>query len=78
MAGDPRPSHPSPPYSAPLEEVAPPQEDGVRVRFACPYCGEILERLAKLDETRWYLTGCKLGHSGVGIRDPTVERARNY
>lgn len=69
-------SHPSPPYSKPLEEVAPPQKDGVRVRFPCPYCGEVLERVAKLDETRWYLPACGAGHTGIGVRDPTVERVR--
>jgi predicted RNA-binding Zn-ribbon protein involved in translation (DUF1610 family) len=69
-------SHPSPPYSAPLQEVAPPQADGVRVRFACPYCGEVLERVARLDETRWYLSGCGFGHSGIGIADPSVRRVK--
>jgi len=67
-------SHPSPPYSGPLEEVAPPQADRVQVRFACPYCGQLLERVARLDETRWYLPSCNLAHSGVGVRDPSVER----
>jgi hypothetical protein len=68
------PIYPSPPYSGPLQELGPAGPDGVRVRFACPYCGEVLERVAKLDETRWYLSGCGLGHSGVGIRDPNVRR----
>ena len=70
------PSHPSPPYSKPLEELAPPQKDGVRVKFPCPYCGEVLERVARLDETRWYLPTCSAGHSGIGVRDPSVERVR--
>jgi ribosomal protein L37AE/L43A len=48
------------------------------VRFACPYCGEILERVARLDETRWYLSGCGFGHSGIGIRDPEVQRVKAY
>ncbi len=71
-------SHPSPPYSGPLEELAPPQAEGVRVRFRCPYCGENLERTAGLDETRWYLPSCTFGHFGVGVRDPSVERVRAY
>jgi hypothetical protein len=76
MVVDRIPSHPSPPYSKPLEELGPPQADGVRVRFPCPYCGEVLERVARLDETRWYLPTCSAGHSGIGVRDPTVERLR--
>jgi hypothetical protein len=71
-------SHPSPPYSGPLEETAPPHGDSVSVRFACPYCGEILERIARLDETRWYLSGCGFGHSGIGICDPAVQRIKAY
>jgi predicted RNA-binding Zn-ribbon protein involved in translation (DUF1610 family) len=78
VVADRQQSHPSPPYSGPLEEVAPPQAEGVRVRFACPYCGEVLERLARLDETRWYLSGCGFGHSGIGIRDPNVQRVKAY
>lgn len=70
--------YPSPPYSGPLQEVAPPEGGSVRVKFACPHCGEILERVAKLDQTRWYLPSCSLAHSGVGIRDPNVERTRRY
>jgi predicted RNA-binding Zn-ribbon protein involved in translation (DUF1610 family) len=70
--------YPSPPYSRPLQEVAPPEKDSVRVRLACPWCGEILQRVAKLDETRWYLPNCGLAHSGVGIRDPSVKRVRAY
>jgi len=69
-----QPIFPSPPYSGPLQELGEPGPDSVRVRFACPYCGETLERLAKLDETRWYLPGCGLNHSGVGIRDPNARR----
>ncbi len=68
--------YPSPPYSGPLEEVAPPESNSVRVKFACPHCGEVLKRVAKLDETRWYLPSCGVGHSGIGIRDPSVERVR--
>jgi hypothetical protein len=71
-------SHPSPPYSGPLEEVAPPQAEGVRVRFACPYCGKVLERVARLDETRWYLPSCSFDHSGVGVQDPSVERIKAH
>jgi predicted RNA-binding Zn-ribbon protein involved in translation (DUF1610 family) len=69
-----RPIYPSPPYSGPLHELAPPEGEGVRVRFACPHCGKVLERLAKLDETRWYLPGCSFEHSGVGIHDPSIRR----
>jgi hypothetical protein len=76
MADREHPLYPSPPYSGPLREVAPPQGDSVRVRLACPHCGEVLERIAKLDETRWYLPSCSLAHSGVGIRDPSIERIR--
>ncbi len=68
--------HPSPPYSIPLEEIAPPEADGVRVRFPCPHCGEILERVAKLDETRWYIPTCGFNHGGVGVVDQSVERVR--
>jgi hypothetical protein len=77
MSGRQDPTHPSPPYSMPLEELAPPKEGRVRVRFPCPYCGEILERVALLDETRWYVPSCSTGHSGIGIRDPSVERVRS-
>jgi len=76
MAERAHPLFPSPPYSGPLEELAPPQGGAVRVKFACPHCGEILERVAKLDETRWYLPSCSIGHSGVGIRDQGVERIK--
>jgi hypothetical protein len=72
------PIYPSPPYSGPLEELAPPAGDSVRVRLACPHCGEILERVAKLDETRWYLPQCSLAHSGIGIRDQSVERVKAH
>jgi len=68
--------YPSPPYSGALQEVAPPEGSSVRVRFACPRCGEILERVAKLDETRWYIPSCEFGHSGVGVRDQSVERVK--
>ncbi len=68
--------HPSPPYSIPLEEIAPPQASSVRVRFPCPYCGEVLERVAQLDETRWYIPNCGFGHGGVGVRDASVERIK--
>ncbi len=71
-----RPMYPSPPYSGPLEELAPPTGDSVRVKFACPHCGKILERVAQLSETRWYLPGCSFEHSGVGIHDPSVQRIR--
>jgi len=69
-----RPIYPSPPYSGPLQELAPAEGDRVRVRLVCPHCGEILERVAKLDETRWYLPGCSFEHSGVGIHDPSIQR----
>jgi len=72
------PLYPSPPYSAPLEEIAAPEQDRVRVRFSCPHCGEVLERVARLEETRWYLPNCSFGHSGVGIRDPSVQRTRAH
>jgi predicted RNA-binding Zn-ribbon protein involved in translation (DUF1610 family) len=68
--------YPSPPYSGPLQEVAPPEGDSVRVKFTCPYCGEVIERVAKLNETRWFLPGCSFNHSGIGIHDPSVERAK--
>lgn len=76
MSDPEQPHFPSPPYSGPLQEVAPPQGDSVRVRFACPHCGEILERVARLDQTRWYLPSCSLGHSGIGVNDPTVQRIK--
>jgi len=72
------PHYPSPPYSGPLEEIAAPVRETVRVRFACPHCGEILERVARLEETRWYVPTCAFGHSGVGIQDPSVTRTRSY
>jgi predicted RNA-binding Zn-ribbon protein involved in translation (DUF1610 family) len=69
-----RPIYPSPPYSGPLRELAAPEGESVRVQFACPHCGKILERVARLDETRWYLPGCSFDHSGVGIHDASIRR----
>jgi predicted RNA-binding Zn-ribbon protein involved in translation (DUF1610 family) len=77
MAAERGQRHPSPHYSHPLEEIARPDADGVRVRFACPYCGEILECVARLDGTRWYLPSCGMGHTGVGVRVASVTRIKS-
>lgn len=78
MPNEPNPVYKSPPYSGPLREVSPPRGGKVRVEFACPHCGAKLERDAGLEETRWYLPSCALGHSGIGVHDPNVERVKGY
>jgi len=78
MTKGPRSTYQSPPYTAPLREIAAPQGSTVRVAFDCPHCGAVLERDARLEETRWYVPSCGLGHSGVGVQDPSVERIKAY
>lgn len=72
------PLNPAGSYSEPLREMAPPRDGKVRVQFDCPRCGEILVRLAELDQTRWYIPSCNLGHSGIGVHDPRVNRIKAY
>lgn len=76
MAPEANDRHPSPPYSGPLEEIEPPSGTRVRVRFDCPHCGVLLERVARQHETRWYLPICGTGHFGIGVQDTGVERLK--
>jgi predicted RNA-binding Zn-ribbon protein involved in translation (DUF1610 family) len=78
MTTEPPTTYQSPPYTGPLREIAPPNGSSVRVQFACPHCGQVLERDARLEETRWYVPSCGLGHSGVGVQDPSVQRVKAY